>query len=72
MRTGRPKAVLTVSSDERSVGDHALAFAVGQAASEMRISTCKPAAPIMLTKVSRPNSSILPRMRSEIRGLGDV
>jgi hypothetical protein len=38
----------------------------------MRISTCKPAAPIMLTKVSRPNSSILPRMRSEIRGLGDV
>jgi len=39
-----------------------------QAASEMRISTCKPAAPIILTKVSRPNSSILPRMRSEMRG----
>jgi tRNA-dihydrouridine synthase A len=39
-----------------------------QAASEMRISTCRPAAPIILTKVSRPNNSILPRMRSEIRG----
>jgi hypothetical protein len=34
-----------------------------QAASETRISTCKPAATIILTKVSRPNNSILPRMR---------
>src|ERR1700692_3506779 len=39
-----------------------------QAASDTRISTCKPAAPIILIRVSRPNSSILPRMRSEIRG----
>ena len=42
--------------------------AFDQAASEIRISTCRPAAPIILTKVSRPGNSILPRMRSEIRG----
>ena len=50
-------------------GERSRGLAADQGASEMRISTFKPAAPIISTKVSRPNSSLLPRMRSEIRGL---
>ena len=38
------------------------------AVSSTRISTCKPAAAAMLTKASRLNRVILPRIRSETRG----
>ena len=41
-----------------------------QAASEMRISTCKPAAPTMFTRVSRPNSIQTQRSRAN-RGSED-